>query len=221
MRVLAIADVEERWLTAASARERLQGYDLIVSCGDLDARYLEHIVTMANVPLLYVWGNHDTAYRLHTPEGCRSIEGRIAEYRGLRFMGLGGSIRYNSRIYGYTEQEMRWRSTKLSLVARMTGGIDVMVTHAPARGYNDLPDLPHQGFEAFNTCLEVLKPHTMVHGHVHREYGRIARTGRHPSGTRILNACGSRIFEVPDAPGAEAADCALIVRRVARGGLVG
>ena len=76
MRVLAIADVEERWLTAASARERLQGYDLIVSCGDLDARYLEHIVTMANVPLLYVWGNHDTAYRLHTPEGWEVQPGK-------------------------------------------------------------------------------------------------------------------------------------------------
>lgn len=221
MRILAVSDVEESWLTTHYDRERMEGVELIISCGDLPASYLEHIVTLANIPLLYVAGNHDTAYARHAPEGCVNIDGCIARYRGVRFMGLGGSIRYNSRIYGYTEQEMRWRSTKLSLVARMTGGIDVMVTHAPARGYNDLPDLPHQGFEAFNTCLEVLKPHTMVHGHVHREYGRIARTGRHPSGTRILNACGSQIFEVPDAAGAEAADYALVVRRVARGGLVG
>lgn len=221
MRILAISDVEEAWLTDRYDRERMAGVDVIVSCGDLAASYLEHIVTLANVPLLYVPGNHDTAYARHAPEGCVDIDGCIATYRGVRFMGLGGSVRYNGRVYGYTEQEMRWRATKLSLIARMSGGIDVLVTHAPAYGHGDLDDLPHRGFEAFNAVLDTLAPDTMVHGHVHLEYGRIARVSRHASGTRIVNACGSRVFEVPDAPGADPRDCSLAVRRVARGGLVG
>lgn len=198
MRVLAIADTEERWLTAADARDRLREYDLIVSCGDLDARYLEHIVTMANVPLLYVWGNHDTAYRLHTPEGCHSIEGRIAEYRGVRFMGLGGSVRYNDRVFGFTERDMYWRMVRLSLAAKAQSGVDVLVTHTPPRGYGDLNDLPHQGFDAFNTCLEMLSPRYLLHGHIHPEYGRIAREYTHPAGTEILNCCGYRELDLSE-----------------------
>ena len=78
----------------------LRGVNMIISCGDLPARYLEHVVTMANLPLLYVPGNHDTAYRAHAPEGCDSIDGRIREVAGVRIMGFGGSMRYNERVYG-------------------------------------------------------------------------------------------------------------------------
>lgn len=210
MRVLAIADTEERWLTAPDARERLRDVDLIVSCGDLDARYLEHIETVANVPLLYVWGNHDTAYRMHAPEGCRSIEGRIAEYRGVRFLGLGGSVRYNDRVYGFSERDMYWRMLRLSLAAKASGGVDVLVTHAPVRGFGDLDDLPHQGFSAFETCLEMLRPRFMLHGHVHPAYGRVERTLEHPSGTSIMNCCGYRELEIEAPDGAGAARRGLI-----------
>ena len=61
MRILAISDVPEGWLWERWDRERVAGVDLIISCGDLPATYLEHIVTLANVPLLYVQGYHDTA----------------------------------------------------------------------------------------------------------------------------------------------------------------
>lgn len=74
MRILCISDVEEGWLYDYWDHDRIAGVDLIVSCGDLPARYLEHIVTLANVPLAYVWGNHDTAYERHAPEGCVDID---------------------------------------------------------------------------------------------------------------------------------------------------
>ena len=91
MKILAIADVEQSWLTTGFDPERLRGVNMIISCGDLPARYLEHVVTMANLPLLYVPGNHDTAYRAHAPEGCDSIDGRIREVAGVRIMGTGRS----------------------------------------------------------------------------------------------------------------------------------
>ncbi len=199
MRILAIADTEEPWLTTHYDRERMAGVDLIISCGDLPARYLEHIVTLANVPLIYVPGNHDTAYREHAPQGCISTEERIVDFHGLRIMGLGGSIRYNHTVYGFTEQEMRWRVVKMTLAAQAAGGIDLVVTHAPVRGYGDLSDLPHQGFEALNTLVERLHPRYLLHGHVHPEYGRVARKREHPAGTTLINACGWQMLDIDEA----------------------
>ncbi len=198
MKILAIADTEERWLTDHYDRDRMAGVDLIISCGDLPARYLEHIVTLANVPLVYVWGNHDTEYRQHLPEGCISIEGHIREFQGLRLMGLGGSIKYNDRMYGFTESEMYRRATRMALLAYAAGGVDMIVTHAPARGYGDMNDLPHRGFDAFNTVLDQLKPSYLLHGHIHPEYGRIKRVRHHPSGTTLMNVCGAQIIDIPE-----------------------
>lgn len=196
MRILAISDVEEPWLATGLDRERMEGVDLIISCGDLPATYLEYIVTLSNLPLLYVPGNHDTAYEEHPPEGCIPLDGRLLEYQGLRIIGLGGSLRYNDRVYGFTEQEMRWRTFKLALRAKFSGGADIVVTHAPPRGYGDLEDFAHQGFEVFNVALEMLEPRYLLHGHVHMEYGRIDRTVEHPTGTRIVNTCGHAFIEV-------------------------
>lgn len=198
MRVLAISDVEEGWLSDYYDPERLRGVDLVVSCGDASQEYLERVVTLANVPLLYVPGNHDAGYRERPPEGCVSIDGQIRDFRGLRVMGLGGSIRYNPSVYGFTEQEMRRRVAKMTLLAQATGGVDLVVTHAPVRGYGDLEDLPHRGFEAFGPLLERLRPRLLVHGHVHLQYGRIERTRVHPTGTLLVNACGSYVLDIPD-----------------------
>ncbi len=198
MRILFIADVEEGWLYDHWDAERVSGVDLVVSCGDLPAVYLEHIVTLANVPLLYVQGNHDTAYDRHAPEGCVSIDGQIRDFRGLRVMGLGGSIRYNDSVHGFTEAEMGRQAARLTLLAQATGGVDLIVTHAPARGYGDLEDLPHRGFEAFNRLLERTRPRYLIHGHVHLNYGRIERVREHACGTTIVNAFGSYVIEIPD-----------------------
>lgn len=198
MKVLAIADVEEKWLTDYYDRERMRDVELIISCGDLPARYLEHVVTLANVPLVYVWGNHDTAYRDHPPQGCISIEGQLRDYQGIRIMGVGGSLNYNDRVYGFSENQMRKRVGKLSLLARATGGLDIMVTHAPVRGYGDLEDLPHRGFEAFDYYVDKLRPSYLLHGHIHTTYTRVQRVRQHPCGTTIINVCGAQILDLPD-----------------------
>ncbi|HJB54506.1 MAG TPA: metallophosphoesterase family protein [Candidatus Olsenella avistercoris] len=198
MRILAISDVPEGWLWERWDRERVAGVDLIISCGDLPATYLEHIVTLANVPLLYVQGNHDTAYDDHAPEGCVSIDGQLRDFCGLRIMGLGGSIRYNDEVHGFTEAEMARKAARMALLASATGGVDVIVTHAPLRGYGDLDDLPHRGFEALGRLVERTRPRYLLHGHVHMEYGRIERVREHPYGTTIVNACGSYVLDIPD-----------------------
>lgn len=196
MKIVAIADVERSSLTTGFEPERMRGVNMILSCGDLPARYLEHVVTMANIPLLYVPGNHDTAYWQHAPEGCDNIDGKIVEVDGVRIMGLGGSLKYNDRVYGFSEHEMRRRAIRLAFQAKLTGGVDIVLTHTPPLGYGDLEDFPHQGFDAFNTIMELLHPVYLVHGHVHMEYGRIPRVIDHPSGTKIVNAYGSYALEL-------------------------
>ena len=72
------------------------------------------------------------------------------------------------------------------------------MTHAPARGYGDLDDLPHRGFEAFGTLLDRTRARYLLHGHVHLQYGRIERVREHPSGATIINTCGSYVLDIPD-----------------------
>lgn len=103
---------------------------------------------------------------------------------------------FSDRVYGFTEQEMRRRVIRLAFQAKLTGGVDIVVTHAPPMGHGDLEDLPHQGFDAFNTAIELLRPAYLVHGHVHMDYGRIDRVIDHPAGTKIVNACGSYMIEL-------------------------
>ena len=169
MKILAIADTEERCLWECFRKERFEGVDLILSAGDLDPDYLEFLVTVINKPLIYVRGNHDDRYARHAPGGCICVEDSVYTYRGIRIAGLGGSMRYRDGANMYTEREMSKRMRKLSRKVRMVGGCDILLTHAPAAGMGDLDDLPHRGFECFNTALESWGADYMVHGHVDRK----------------------------------------------------
>ena len=198
MKILIIADEESKSLWDFYTPEKLAGVDLIISCGDLKAEYLEFLVTMSTARLLYVPGNHDTKYTTHPPEGCENIDGKVFTFGGIRFFGLGGSMKYGVEPYMYTEKEMRkkiWHS-KVSLINN--AGFDVLVTHSPARGYGDMDDLPHIGFDCFNDLLEKWKPGYMFYGHVHSTYshGKFERQMSHPSGTKLINAFGSYEFEI-------------------------
>lgn len=188
MKIIALADEENRAFWDFYDPDRFKGVDLILSCGDLHQSYLEFLETMTNVPLLYVRGNHDRSYTERPPEGCVDVDDRIYDFRGLRILGLGGSMRYKPGGDMYTEEEMERRIRKLNRTIVLRNGFDILLTHAPARGYGDMNDLPHQGFECFNRLLERWKPAYMLFGHVHRTYGDFVRMQDHPSGARLINA---------------------------------
>ena len=95
MKILVLSDEPDKKLWDYLDRRRLEGIDLILSCGDLKASYLSFLVTMGRSPLLYVHGNHDGSYRQRPPEGCDCIEDRVYVYKGLRILGLGGCAQYN------------------------------------------------------------------------------------------------------------------------------
>lgn len=190
MRILAIADKEDSLLSARVAQGKVDKPNVVISCGDLRPGYLDYVATTANAPLLYVRGNHDTDERGYLDMGGTPLDCRIVRVGGLSIAGLDGSYAYREGIVGYTEGEMMKRALLLAVKARLMGGIDVLVTHAPPRGYGDLNDLPHRGFDCFNRLLELVKPRILLHGHIHLDYGIIPREVKHPSGTRIINAFG-------------------------------
>ena len=203
MKLLLLADREERALWGSwsdDMKRRLSDVSLILSAGDLDPEYLEFLVTMLNKPLVYVRGNHDRRYDERPPEGCINADGMIVEECGLRILGLGGSMRYKPGIDMYTENEMKRRILRLRAgigPGRLSAknGFDILLTHAPCRGYGDMEDIPHQGFECFNDLLDKYSPELHCFGHVHQEYGYFRRTIDHPSGTTLINACGYYIYE--------------------------
>lgn len=195
MKILLLADAEDPALWDYFSPDRVKGYDLILAAGDLKAEYLTFLVTMSNLPVFYVHGNHNAAYDHYPPEGCECIDDRLVTYRGLRILGLGGSARYSREPYQYTEREMRRRIARLRFAVWKARGVDIVLTHCPPKGYGDADDYAHRGFEAFLPMLDRWKPKALVHGHVHMTYGNIKR--ELPYGeTRIINAYQRYTLEI-------------------------
>jgi predicted phosphodiesterase len=172
MKILVVGDHESKSLWDFYEPGKLDGIDLILSCGDLNPNYLSFLVTLSHAPVLYVHGNHDDKYEKHPPEGCTCIDDDLYVYNGIRILGLGGSMRYRNGVHQYTEKEMEKRIKKLRLKLFCHRGFDILLTHAPAKGLNDGSDLPHMGFECFHPLLQKYKPKYFIHGHVHMSYGR-------------------------------------------------
>lgn len=188
MRILAVSDVPSQRYYEYYEPGRLDGFDLILACGDLRRTYLEFLVTMARCPVVYVRGNHDEEYLNAPPEGCVCAEDRIVVCGGVRILGLGGSYRYRNGACMYTEAQMRRRVWRLWTQLARHGGFDILLTHAPARGVNDFETLSHRGFECFRELLDKYEPRYFIHGHIHRSYGyNIPQRCRYGD-TTVINA---------------------------------
>lgn len=157
--------------SAVNLRRRYNDIQLLISCGDMPAVYLEYIASVLNIPLFYVRGNHDERYT-ESPPGGENLHRKFIEHRGLTFYGLEGSIQYNRGDIQYTDSQMLWMVLgawlRLSSRRRKYGhGVDVLVTHSPALGIHDRPDVAHTGFKSLLRFMNWYRPRYMLHGHVH------------------------------------------------------
>ena len=202
MRILAISDEPSPRLWGDLCREALSGVDLILSAGDLPSKYLCFLTCFTSAPIVYVHGNHDDRYAAEPPEGCLSAEGKVVSVKGVRVLGLGGSIRYRpDGAHMYTEKEMASRISSLQRKIRQTGGFDILLTHAPIRGFGDQDDCAHRGFECFGPLLDAWHPAVMVHGHVHQSYtGAGFVRQRNWDGIPVINASTAWEFDLPETP---------------------
>ena len=176
----------------------LDKYDLILSAGDLHPQYMSFLATMCKTEVLYVHGNHDDCYEKTPPEGCISIDGTVVNYKGLRILGLGGSMRYKDGVNMYTPKEMRKRIRKAGRAIRRNHGFDILLTHAPALGLNDSEDLPHRGFEEYLRLMERYHPRYFIHGHNHKNYSSGYKREDRYQDTIVINAYESYELDYPD-----------------------
>lgn len=198
MKILTVSDEECPALWDYYMPGRLQGYDLILSCGDLKSDYLSFLVTMARCPLLYVHGNHDGHYQNRPPEGCDNIDGHLVTYNGVRILGLGGCRRYRPGPHQYSDEEMRKRISRLRYQLWRAGGVDIVVTHAAPKDLGDDADPAHWGFEALRELMDKYSPKYLVHGHVHMSYGTNVPRELIYNDTKVLNAYERHSFETEE-----------------------
>lgn len=198
MRILAVSDKESPALWDHYQPGKLKEFDLILSCGDLKAEYLSFLVTMGRCPVLYVHGNHDGNYEKRPPDGCDCIDDKLVVYNGVRILGLGGCRQYHPGPHQYTEKEMRRRIRKLRYQLWRSGGVDVVLTHAPARGLGDGEDPAHWGFEALRELLDKYHPAYLVHGHVHMNYSQSVERSLSYGDTTVINAYERYCFDIPE-----------------------
>lgn len=196
MKIMVLADKESPWLWDYFDKSKLEGIDLILSCGDLHPQYLSFLATFFQGPVLYVHGNHDDRYHETPPEGCTCIDGKIYEFEGVRILGLGGSMRYKPGAHQYSQKEMNRRIRRLSFSLWRKKGFDILLTHSPAWHLNDGEDLPHKGFQGFRYLLDRYAPRYFVHGHIHMTYGPSVKRTCFYEHTTVVNAYERYIIEL-------------------------
>lgn len=200
MKILCVSDIEAPQLhSAVNLRRQYSDIDLIVSCGDMPPGYLDFISTIISVPMFYVRGNHDEIYQQEPPGGI-DLHCQVVEYKGLTLAGLEGSIRYNAGAIQYTQLQMHKMVLQLGgkvIWNRLRGrrGIDLFVTHSPARNIHDGKDVAHRGFDSFINVLKWYRPRYMLHGHVHTWDRRKVTRTRFAS-TCVLNINPFTVLEL-------------------------
>lgn len=217
MKVLAISDKVVKQIYDEGVTQRFGDVDLVLSCGDLPFYYIEYVVTMLNVPVYYVLGNHCPPVRgdyagvktKKPPGGAVNLDGRVINHDGLILAGLEGSSRYNRRPYHqYTEGQMRRKVLGLIpalLYQRLRHGryLDVLVTHAPPLDIQDGSDHAHRGFAVFRWFMEIFQPGYLIHGHQHVYDAREQTVTRYRD-TWVINAFGHQVLNVEPGHSAEA-----------------
>lgn len=205
MNILTISDKVVESLYSEAIKQRFGDVDLVLACGDLPPYYLEFIVTALNVPLLYVFGNHDQGVYTpsgqfqQAPMGCINVDERVVKVQGLLIGGLEGSMRYSGRgDHQYTEQDMQWKALQMVPALwwnRLRCGrfLDILITHAPPYRIHDGTDLCHTGFKTFLRLMDIYRPRYLIHGHQHvySLYTTIRTTYRR---TQVVNTYGYQVI---------------------------
>jgi len=204
MKILGLADLEVPAVYSPNIKTRFNDIDLVISCGDLTPTYLEFVVSMLDLPVYYVQGNHvakieDYEGNIQTdPYGANNLHKKVYydNANDLILAGIQGSLVYNFGPYQYSQRRM-WAMV-YSLVPRLMINkanygryLDVFVTHAAPTGIHDDYDPAHQGVDAFRWLIETFKPKLHLHGHVHVYNPLTPRETLHNE-TRVINTYGYR-----------------------------
>lgn len=195
--------------------------DLVLSAGDLPWHYLEYVASSVDAPVVFVPGNHDLEIERSKasrngsytcdgipcdgprPRGAVNADQQVLTVAGLRIAGLGGCVRYRPGPHQYTQREYHRRARRLLRRARSVPPVDVLLTHAPPRGFGDGEDGPHVGIEALHAVLARLTPTWHLHGHIH-PYGQVM-PDRRVGPTTVRNVIPWKVLDITPRQGEIAA----------------
>jgi len=177
MRVVGISDVHGHTEKLSTMVDYFRQGDVVLISGDLtnfghefQASNVISIVKMKNKNVFAVHGNCDYPdVRFFLEKEGVSLHGRIVEYEGIIFTGIGGSLPCPGRTPNeYAEGEIE---NILNGIAEKipSGSKVVFVTHEPP--YDTMCDLTragqHVGSRAVRDFIEKVRPLLVVCGHIH------------------------------------------------------
>ena len=205
MKILAVSDQVIERLYSLSVRDTYPDVGMIIGCGDLPYTYLEFLVTVFNVPMFYVPGNHDPEHESRSAgraEGGTNLDLDIAYSKGLLLAGLGGSIMYHPRSPNqYSQFDMYWRVLKYIPKVRWAQAkyrrpVDILITHSPPRGIHDDDDPAHVGLSAINFFIKTIQPRYVLHGHTIFYRQNLHDHITEVNGTKIVNVYPFRVMNI-------------------------
>ena len=208
MKILAVSDQVVDRIYALISSGHFHDVDLLLGCGDLPYPYLENIVTMMNLPLFYVPGNHDPASDERWPqsrvEGAFNLDLKLVCHKGLLIGGLGGSIEYRpDGVNQYTQVEAYARAVRLlpGLLwnqIRHGRALDVLISHSPPFAIHDEDTQAHRGLQALNWLLRLARPRYHFHGHTHFYRQNLADSVSRFGKTQVTNVYPYKVIEIPN-----------------------
>ena len=183
-----------------------QDIQMILGCGDMPYTYLEYIVTMLNVPMYYVPGNHDPEFSLDKrskAEGGSNLDLGTEYNKNILIGGFGGCVRYRpDGINQYTQTEAYWRAFRMLpqlLINRIKYGraLDILISHSPPHGiHDDILDPAHHGLKALNWLIKLAKPRYHFHGHTHFYRANLETQETVVGTTKVINVYPYKIMDV-------------------------
>lgn len=208
MRLLCLSDVESTTIYSTHIRERFGKADIVISCGDLPYTYLEYVISMLDIPLYYVQGNHVTILESNPDETFLHPWGGINLHRkivydkahNLLIGGIEGSLEYNRGPKQYSQLQM-WlmvfEMVPKMLLNKLRYGryLDCFISHSPPAGINPQSDYAHRGVSAFRWLLRWFSPQLHLHGHVHLYMPTQNREATFRN-TRVINTYGYFVVDL-------------------------
>lgn len=177
---LVIADTHNTLTYGEIQKYAGKNIDLILILGDIgneDWKILFAFPFFIQKDKFGVLGNHDNqeTYTYINKKLCEMngkpithLHGIHAEFSGLTFAGLDGSIKYkNGNYLMYTQKEA------MDIIKQIPSA-DILVSHSNPKYNKDLSntfsDSSHDGLYAISYFLKTSKCQLNIHGHVHNIY---------------------------------------------------
>jgi uncharacterized protein len=158
--------------------------DILVSTGDLSIFDFVGLRDNPNKkPAFGVYGNHDSGSYMEQL-GIVNLHNKVIEYKGLKWGGWQGCLRYKTGELQFSEEEA-------SIFANQFPRVDILLLHVGPKGILDDPkDAVHAGSENIYRYVTEKRPKIVFLGHQYSDAYMEA------GGTKFYRTYGVRLIDI-------------------------